>query len=50
MCVNAWCIEVTVLGGVALLEKMCHWRLALRFQMFKPGLMWQSPSNACRSR
>jgi len=33
-----------LLGGMALLEKVSPLRWALRFQMLKLGLAWQSPS------
>jgi hypothetical protein len=33
--------------GVALLEKVCYWRLALRFQMLKTGLVAVSLPACC---
>jgi hypothetical protein len=36
--------------GVALLEEVCHWGWALRFQILKPSPVWHSLPAAYRSR
>lgn len=31
------CVESTLVGGVALLEDICHWKWTMLFKMLKPG-------------
>ena len=35
--IGSW--RVALLGGLDLLEEMCHWGWALKFQMLKPVLV-----------
>ena len=53
-CLNTWSPVVGAIykgpGDVALLEEVCHWRQALRFQKLKPGPVSLSLPAVCRSR